>query len=487
MKRLLSAVLVLVMAFAIIPLGAVTASAETTSGTTGDCTWTLVDGVLTISGEGSIGEHCEDGWWYSFPWETYQREIKKIIIEEGVTRITPVAFWGCSNLMDVYIADSVVRIEEKAFSDCGYNKINLVISKNVSYIDFSAFYDSNFYLTVSDENPFYKSVDGAIFNSDMTEILYFNYKGGGCKQYKIPNGINKIGDYAFARFIGVETVVIPESVTHIGNYAFLDTNMTELVLPESVIAIGEQALDSENIIRITLGSGVESIGYCAFGNTVRPFEVHYNGTKETEENLKSKLAVTGTWHYFGDNQGTICKECGFERMPLGDAVCKVYGKRHYYKDRVKCYETKFLKYKQKWYYVENGICYYQDTLIKDKGKWFGIIDGEWNSSINTLIYYKGKWFYVENGVWQTKATTLVKYKDKWFGVVNGKWNSSAKTLIKYKGKWFYIKNGKWCQDTAIVKYNGKQFYVKKGKVDFDFSGKKKINGKTYKIKNGKAV
>ena len=33
----------------------------------------------------------------------------------------------------------------------------------------------------------------------------------------------------------------------------------------------------------------------------------------------------------------------------------------------------------------------------------------------------------------------------------------------------------------------RMLYVKNGKVDFDFSGKKKIDGKTYKIKNGKVA
>ena len=104
-----------------------------------------------------------------------------------------------------------------------------------------------------------------------------------------------------------------------------------------------------------------------------------------------------------------------------------------------------------------------------------------------VVTYKNKSFYIKNGKWDSSVNTLTKKNGEWLGIVNGKCDNSANTLIKYKGKWFYVKNGEWCKKTAIVKYKGKRFYVKNGKVDFDFSGKKKIDGKTYKIKNGKVA
>ena len=53
MKKILSMILAVVLIFAVLPLGAITASAAT-SGTTGDCTWTLDGTVLTISGNGAM-------------------------------------------------------------------------------------------------------------------------------------------------------------------------------------------------------------------------------------------------------------------------------------------------------------------------------------------------------------------------------------------------------------------------------------------------
>lgn len=64
MKNFLTVILTLCLVFAVVLM---TASAETaTSGTTGDCTWTLDGTVLTISGNGNMGSN------YSFverPWE----------------------------------------------------------------------------------------------------------------------------------------------------------------------------------------------------------------------------------------------------------------------------------------------------------------------------------------------------------------------------------------------------------------------------------
>ena len=58
------------------------------SGTTGDCTWTFDEstGILTISGNGEMGG--------GMPWYDYDSQIKKVIIQDGVTSI---GYFGLSN------------------------------------------------------------------------------------------------------------------------------------------------------------------------------------------------------------------------------------------------------------------------------------------------------------------------------------------------------------------------------------------------------
>ena len=67
-----------------------------TCGTNGNLTWTIEDGVLTIEGEGSIG-NCD----------FYERtDIEKVVIKEGVTGIGWYAFEDCFNLKEISFSDS---------------------------------------------------------------------------------------------------------------------------------------------------------------------------------------------------------------------------------------------------------------------------------------------------------------------------------------------------------------------------------------------
>lgn len=78
--------------------GAMTASAsEIANGKCGDnVTWSLdSDGVLTISGTGSMYYSTESGYlqtYQSWTYSKYADQIKEVVIEEGVTTVGPCAF-----------------------------------------------------------------------------------------------------------------------------------------------------------------------------------------------------------------------------------------------------------------------------------------------------------------------------------------------------------------------------------------------------------
>ncbi|MDR0413838.1 MAG: leucine-rich repeat domain-containing protein, partial [Prevotellaceae bacterium] len=88
---------------------------EVASGTTGACTWVLTGTAdnYTLTGSGS---GATDGR----PWDSYQNDIKTVVIQEGVTAIGGEhAFSGCSSLAEVAIPHSVTAIENWAFGSCG--------------------------------------------------------------------------------------------------------------------------------------------------------------------------------------------------------------------------------------------------------------------------------------------------------------------------------------------------------------------------------
>lgn len=107
MKKLLSALLVLVMLLSLPGIGALAASDE--------LTWSLdKKGTLTISGKGEMPDYSGD----TPPWVKYRDDIKAVVIEEGVTHIGTQCFQFCTNLKSVTIPSSVESIGAAAFYRC---------------------------------------------------------------------------------------------------------------------------------------------------------------------------------------------------------------------------------------------------------------------------------------------------------------------------------------------------------------------------------
>ena len=218
-------------------------------------TWKLTsDGTLTISGKGKMADYGSGAPWYA--------QVKKAVIEDGVTSIgnnafcwctslTSVtipssvtsignsAFYSCDALTSVTIPNGVTTIGDNAFLDCanltsvtipnsvtsiGYRTFSccdalasVTIPNSVTSIGNWAFDFSGTAVNVVSENKNYCSEDGVLYNKQKTVLLY----GGACKgTFKIPNSVTSIGDSAFSGCTSLTSVTIPDSVTSIGNGAF---------------------------------------------------------------------------------------------------------------------------------------------------------------------------------------------------------------------------------------------------------------------------
>ena len=201
----------------------------------GDCTVTLSDGVMTVSGTGAMADY-EDS--YELPW--YGKNIKTIVIESGVTSIGNSAFAGSTNLESVSIPASVTSIGNLAFQDCGSDADALTVS----------FAEGSTPLTIG---------EGAFNYANLTSI-------------DIPNRVTSIGERAFQNCSKLESVSIPASVTSIGTYAFQNCGSDAAALTVSFaegstpLTIGEGAFYNANLTSIDIPNRVTSIGYSAFVN-----------------------------------------------------------------------------------------------------------------------------------------------------------------------------------------------------------------------------
>ena len=116
------------------------ASAETTTEPQvwieDNLTWTLTaDGTLTISGTGAMkdynaAENLSPAYMNS--------DVKKVVIEDGVTSIGELAFFKCSSLTNITIPDSVTSLGDSAFARC-INLQSVRLSKNIREISNWAF------------------------------------------------------------------------------------------------------------------------------------------------------------------------------------------------------------------------------------------------------------------------------------------------------------------------------------------------------------
>ena len=87
-----------------------------TIGSSGDdeLGWSVVDGVLTIEGEGPM-EEFPDG---KAPWSGLANQITKIVIAEGITHIPDYAFDGMTDLYSIDIPSTVISVGQCVFRNC---------------------------------------------------------------------------------------------------------------------------------------------------------------------------------------------------------------------------------------------------------------------------------------------------------------------------------------------------------------------------------
>ncbi len=279
MKKALAIVLALLLTVCVLPTGIV-ASAENTSGITGDCTWTLKDGILTISGNGKMGYYAH--WDFYSPWYG-DTSITNVIIEDGVTNIGSAAFYGCAGLTSIYIPDSVTSIgssafwackgltsitipnsvtsiEESAFGHCTALEI-INIHNGLEHLGNSAFYNTAYY------NDSKNWIDGVLYIGNYLVEINNNFN---LETYTVRDGTIGIINFAFSDYKNLTSITLPNSVKWIDGAFRGCTGLTSITIPDNVTTIGESAFyNCTGLTSITIPNSVTTINSYAFYNCVK--------------------------------------------------------------------------------------------------------------------------------------------------------------------------------------------------------------------------
>ena len=227
--------------------------------------WTLIDGVLTVNNDKAMGNST---WGDDVPWKSRKDEIQKVVIKQGVTKITRMAFSGCVNLTIVEIPDSVTSIYEYAFYGCT-NLQELTLPESITRIDRAAFENCT-------------SLRKITVPKNVRNLGIYLFAGcTGLVSAEIMDGVPVIGDQMFKGCTNLRSVTIPESAVNIGIEAFrYCVSLSNVAIPKSVRSISGYAFSGcTNLESVSIPQSVRSIEAYAFFKCSSLKDAYYQGTK----------------------------------------------------------------------------------------------------------------------------------------------------------------------------------------------------------------
>ncbi|MCQ2455427.1 MAG: leucine-rich repeat protein [Clostridia bacterium] len=140
------------------------------------------------------------------PWYDSRSNFSALVLSDGITNISDMAFFGCSNLEYITFPINSYTVGSRAFE--GTKWIKNQASADGLYI-----------------------VDGILLDAPTAsgDVI-------------IPNGVTEIADYALYGYGNITSVIIPDSVVKIGDYAF-GQSIKKLTIPCSFNNYTEKAFE----------------------------------------------------------------------------------------------------------------------------------------------------------------------------------------------------------------------------------------------------
>ncbi len=244
------------------------------------------DGSLTNITMGTNVTDIEQDAFY------YCTGLTSITIPNSVTNIGNAAFGSCSSLSHVTIGTRVTSIGNAAFADCP-RLTEVMIPKSVANIGSGAFANCSSLtsITVDEQNLFYSSSEGILFDKHRTMLI--EAPGGIVGRYTIPNSVTSIASVAFSGCSNLTSITIPNGVTSIGGRAFdYCTSLTNVTIGTNVTSIGSGAFNyCASLTSITIPNSVTNIGSDLGEVAVRNEMFLINGLVEMVANCSSLISI----------------------------------------------------------------------------------------------------------------------------------------------------------------------------------------------------
>lgn len=209
-----------------------------------------------------------------------------------------------NNLIEsVYIPDTIISIEERAFYNCA-NLTTINITQNIKSIGKDVFESCPKLNTITKNGK-----SGLIIEENEN-----------LSSFTIPNTITKLEDNSFANWTNLSSISIGTNINYIGNNAFAHcNNLSQASIDSSLNYLGENAFsDCEKLTSLTTSDNSNCISFApnqSLSSFVVPLSVtsiqdeFFYGWKQLKE-LNIHETITSLGMIFKDNESLTKLTCG---------------------------------------------------------------------------------------------------------------------------------------------------------------------------------
>lgn len=310
------------------------------AGVSGNVSWALDNGVLTLSGTGRMNDYAAG----EAPWIALQESIQTVRIAEGITSVGANAFAGCTALTEVQLPESVTRIGAGAFSDCTA-LTGIELPETVVTLDDQAFSGCTALSEITlpeglqdlGEEAFAgcRALTTISIPGNAAEIGRSAFSNcSRLSRVEICDGVESIGAYAFSGCTALNHVDIPDSVTEIGAWAFYRcTGLVNIQLPAELEVLRDSVFSGcSELNAVGFPAGLREIGASAFRDcgeltelifpdSVRKIgaSAFYGCVRLRAAQLPEALQSLGKWAFRGCSR-LVEIRAGRGLMDIGDDV-----------------------------------------------------------------------------------------------------------------------------------------------------------------------
>lgn len=181
----------------------------------------------------------------TLPSETFYQcaKLKNIELSESINNVSSQCFNGCVSLTDFAAFQNICSISYEAFSNCGFETIDL---SNVTSLENGVF--SRCEKLVNVTLPQSMTILPNSLFSDCKSL----------KQITLPDNLEEIGSFAFSN-TSLESIILPEGLKTINSYAFSNTLLTEVNLSVSLKIIGYEAFGGTKLKELIIPENVTTV------------------------------------------------------------------------------------------------------------------------------------------------------------------------------------------------------------------------------------